>query len=659
MPNYQPLFLKYRPQALSDLIGQEYVVRTLSNAVLHDRIFHAYLFTGPRGTGKTSSARILAKSLNCAQGPTVAPCQTCTSCEEIKQGISAAVLEIDAASNNSVDDARLLIERAPLVAQGGRYKIYIIDECHMLTKEAFNALLKTIEEPPPNVVFILATTEEQKVPPTITSRCQRLMFRLVKQENLAPYLTEIATTEELAIAPEAIELIARRSGGGLRDALSLLDQASLLSAPGEPVNIADLLLLSGALNEEILSTIGESILAGKGEITLNLLHQLFEEGREPHLIASELAKHFLNLIKASYIDGPTDPKAGKLISGSPTYIERLVSSAGRAEPAELSQIIERLDHLEQSCKRSSEPSISLEIGILSLCHRLEITNLLSLNERLARLENTMLDGTQPEREKIRDIAEPPAKATSPQTEKSTSHSDKKNAEPNTGSSSLMLEHVSEENRTDEIAVASVIIENIDKEIEMTAPAAQKHFASNDEMETLWSELLEELQRRNIPTFSLVSTHAFPLSLTQSDLSIGVLVEHFQKMIEAKLDHIKTALHAVRGQPLAVKIRIAPTESGKPAIKQNKPKGLEHSGQATAASSDNLIVDTDATKQSFASSSAQDVASVRGNQASHPAPEPVVLADSSSRITLEKSPAHLIKEAYRLFEGPGSRLITSH
>ncbi len=179
---YQPLFLKYRPQALAELVGQNQVLVTLTNAIKFNRISHAYLFTGPRGTGKTSTARIFAKSLNCQHGPTVNPCQTCTACLEIKQGISPAVFEIDAASNNSVDDARLLIERAPLSACGGQYKFYIIDECHMLSKEAFNALLKTIEEPPAKVIFVLATTEEYKVPPTIVSRCQKLIFRLIGEE---------------------------------------------------------------------------------------------------------------------------------------------------------------------------------------------------------------------------------------------------------------------------------------------------------------------------------------------------------------------------------------------------------------------------------------------------------------------------------------------
>src|SRR5271170_4112418 len=185
---HQPLYLKHRPQSLGELVGQSTVARTLSNAIVNEKISHAYLFTGPRGTGKTSSARILAKSLRCERGPSAEPCQQCTQCIEITNCNSPCVFEIDAASNNSVDDARILIERAPLAPTSGRFKIYIIDECHMLTKEAFNALLKTIEEPPNNVIFILATTEEHKVPPTIVSRCQRLMFRLVAQEVLNLYL---------------------------------------------------------------------------------------------------------------------------------------------------------------------------------------------------------------------------------------------------------------------------------------------------------------------------------------------------------------------------------------------------------------------------------------------------------------------------------------
>lgn len=392
---FQPLYLKHRPQTLAELVGQESVVRTLTNAIENDRIAHAYLFTGPRGTGKTSSARILAKSINCEKGPTTEPCLTCASCTAIRDSSSPSVFELDAASNNSVDDARTLIERAPLVAAGGRKKIYIIDECHMLTKEAFNALLKTIEEPPPNVVFVLATTEEQKVPPTIVSRCQRLMFRLVTQKALSKHLRDVSTKESIEITDDAVELVARRAAGGLRDALGLLDQASLLARPGEPVSQQDLLVLLGALDEDVLMSVSKAVLERDGKSVIDSLNNLLSQGREPVLITVELAKHFLNLAKASYLnssEGAKDANAGSYILGSPSYIAALTQQAKQFERAELSQIVTELEKLEQTLKKSTLSSLTLEMGLLSICHRHEIASVNSLSERLMKLEAQIASG---------------------------------------------------------------------------------------------------------------------------------------------------------------------------------------------------------------------------------------------------------------------------
>ena len=402
---YLPLYLKHRPQTLGQLVGQRTVVKTLTNAIDSDRIAHAYLFTGPRGTGKTSSARILAKSLNCEMGPTATPCMKCTMCEEIKKGISPAVMEIDAASNNSVDDARVLIERAPLVAQGGRFKLYIIDECHMLTKEAFNALLKTIEEPPPKVIFILATTEEHKVPPTIISRCQRLMFRLAHHDELCEHLRKVADIEKIAIEDEALELIARRSGGGLRDALGLLDQASLLATPAKPVGIKDLLILLGAIEEDVLISISEGIADRDAERVLTSTHELLAQGREPSLVALELAKHFLNLAKGlhlSNIKGAVSQGeqvetslAQQLITGSQNYIHRVIELSTSFQGAELTQIVMELDRLEQTLRRSTQPSLALEIGLLSLCHRHDILLFQQLAKKVDYLEAAITGGAMP------------------------------------------------------------------------------------------------------------------------------------------------------------------------------------------------------------------------------------------------------------------------
>ncbi|MBX3072666.1 DNA polymerase III subunit gamma/tau [Candidatus Obscuribacterales bacterium] len=394
---YLPLYLKHRPQTLGDLVGQKSVVKTLTNAIENNRIAHAYLFTGPRGCGKTSSARILAKSINCENGPTVTPCLQCASCVSIKESSCPSVFEIDAASNNSVDDARMLIERAPLVAQGGRNKLYIVDECHMLTKEAFNALLKTIEEPPPNVIFILATTEEHKVPPTILSRCQRLMFRLANLDELAEHLTSVAAKENIEIQQDAIELITRKSGGGLRDALGLLDQASLLARPGEPVTQKDLLVLLGALDEDVLLTLSRGILERNGKDVLDGISGLVMQGREPALIAQELAKHFLNLAKASYVtakEGNAD-EARRFVLGSKEYIEGLVEQSAQFERVELSQMVEQLDNLEQALKRSTQPSMTLEIALLSLCHRHDITSIRELEQKIAKLQEAMASGEMP------------------------------------------------------------------------------------------------------------------------------------------------------------------------------------------------------------------------------------------------------------------------
>lgn len=307
------------------------------------------------------------------------------------------MFEIDAASNNSVDDARMLIERAPLVAQGGRSKLYIVDECHMLTKEAFNALLKTIEEPPPNVIFILATTEEHKVPPTILSRCQRLMFRLANHDELAEHLASVAVKENIEIQQDALELITRKSGGGLRDALGLLDQASLLARPGEPVTQKDLLVLLGALDEDVLLKLSKGILERNGKEVLDGVSGLVMQGREPALIAQELAKHFLNLAKASYVtakEGNAD-EARRFVLGSQEYIEGLVEQASQFERVELTQMVEHLDNLEQALKRSTQPSMTLEIALLSLCHRHDITSIRELEQKIAQLQEAINSGEMP------------------------------------------------------------------------------------------------------------------------------------------------------------------------------------------------------------------------------------------------------------------------
>lgn len=290
--NYLPLFRKYRPQKFSDLVGQENLVKALTNAIELKRIANAYLFCGPRGTGKTSSARILAKSLNCVEGPTVEPCQKCASCESITNATGVDVIEIDAATNRGVEGAEDLIEQVHYAPVSGKYKIFIIDEVHMLTAAAFNALLKTFEEPPENVIFILATTEPHKVIETIVSRCQRFDFRRITVDDIVKRLKEISEFENINIDEDALFTIAKNVSGGMRDSLALLDQVSILGAK-EKITKETIEELLGKVTFDKLINLLDLIVSQDIEAAISLVGQIYEKGSEPR----NLCENFLEFLR--------------------------------------------------------------------------------------------------------------------------------------------------------------------------------------------------------------------------------------------------------------------------------------------------------------------------------------------------------------------------
>ncbi len=676
---HEPLYLKYRPQSLGQLVGQEAVTRTLTNAIAHDRLSHAYLFTGPRGTGKTSSARILAKSLNCktAGRPTAEPCQTCSCCVEITQGNSPAVFEIDAASNNSVDDARTLIERAPLKAVGGEFKVYIIDECHMLTKEAFNALLKTIEQPPPGVVFILATTEEHKVLPTIVSRCQKLMFKLISQDAMIAHLRYVADAEEISIENDALRLIARRSGGGLRDALSNLDQASLLASKEHPVDVPDLLRLLGALHEDVLLNLSKQISQRDGQEVINSVGQLLGEGREPAVVLQELSRHFLNLMKASYLQGSKQANSEALsnfVLGSDNYITGLLSQAELFERAELSQIIEQLDRLEQTCKRTSQPAMHLEIGLLSICHRHDIYLLKDLLKRVEALEQGVSQPVDYSRSSARPAqASPPQQTQAPvaqsqqrftpaQPAASTAPAPARTLDAPVTASTAVVEPQSANasapppsQRQEDLSISMVQAADEgpgfsdasspdDGPKESSAPPQQGAAGDlNSDIDYIWTQMLDELQRRHLPTFSLASTHGFPLAISNADFTIGVMKENLQKMLESKVDHLRAAAQQVTGQNLQIKIRVS-SDPG-PSEKRSAPAAArpqpDRDPNASSGSGRGPASRPAAEPTSSGST---------GSESGEPA------SRSSTGGSSDEIDSTMMKEAYKLFEGPGSRRI---
>ena len=357
---YEPLHHKYRPQTFSQLVGQAAIATTLTNALRQGRIAPAYLFCGPRGTGKTSSARILAKSLNCiAQDqPTPEPCGQCATCRSITNGSALDFIEIDAASNTGVDNIRELIERAQFAPVQCRYKVYVIDECHMLSTAAFNALLKTLEEPPPKVVFVLATTDPQRVLPTIISRCQRFDYRRIPLEPMVGHLRAIADTEAIAIEDPALRLVAQVSQGGLRDAQSLLDQLSLLEPPVTAEAVWDLV---GAVPERDLLTLVQRVLAEDGPAVLEQARQLMDRGREPLIVLQNLAGFYRDLLIAK-----TAPDRPEMVAVTPPTWADMQALVAEVETPRLLLGQQHLRSAEVQVKNTTQPRLWLEVTLLGL-----------------------------------------------------------------------------------------------------------------------------------------------------------------------------------------------------------------------------------------------------------------------------------------------------
>ena len=383
---YLPLYRKYRPQKLEDIVGQHHIKTALTNAITLGKISHAYLFTGPRGTGKTSTARILAKSLNCINGPTVTPCEECESCKSITNTIPIDVIEIDAASNRSVEDAHNILEKVQYAPVNGKYKIYIIDEVHMLTTQAFNALLKTLEEPPKNVVFILATTESHKVLDTIKSRCQRFDFKRITTNDIIEHLKKIAGKEQINISDGAISLIAKSSAGGMRDSLALLDQVSTIGASKE-ITEEDINNLLGRLSFEILSELADYIVNSDAISAIKLLEKIYNDGNEPIQILTNLMLFFKNLLIVKTCD---KEYSVDLTGLTDVQVDSMQTLKSALETHQIVFLINKTAEYIKELKTTTNQQMWLEVSLIDLANLADNTKLQELQSRLNSLENGVL-----------------------------------------------------------------------------------------------------------------------------------------------------------------------------------------------------------------------------------------------------------------------------
>ena len=379
--SYLVLARKYRPQTFDEVIKQNHVTQTLTNSIKSGRVAHAILFTGPRGTGKTTVARILAKAMNCKEGPTPIPCNTCRSCREITSGNAVDVFEIDGASNNGVEQIRSLRENINYMPAHSSSKIYIIDEVHMLSISAFNALLKTLEEPPSHVMFIFATTEPHKIPVTILSRCQRHDFKLIDIESISNHMKNICSKEHIDITEEGLMLIAREAGGSIRDALSLLDQ--VIACSEGTINYTNILDILGVVDRKIISDISNAILQNDIPKALNVVDEIYARGYEIKKFYADIIEHFRNLLVVKM-----GKNISKLINLPPHEIDLMQDQVQDISEVYLNQIFDLFFKEEASIRLSAQPKLALEIAFIRLS---QIKPALSIDFLIEKLDDLKRD----------------------------------------------------------------------------------------------------------------------------------------------------------------------------------------------------------------------------------------------------------------------------
>lgn len=601
---YIPLYRKYRPKNLQEVVGQEHIKKSLTNAISLNKISHAYLFTGPRGTGKTSSARILAKSLNCAVGPTLTPCEECPSCLDIKNSNPIDVIEIDAASNRSVEDAQNILEKIQYVPVNGKYKIYIIDEVHMLSKHAFNALLKTLEEPPENVIFILATTEPQKVLETITSRCQRFDFRRISTDDIIKHLKYVSKEEGIKIDNDALFTIAKNAAGGMRDSLALLDQISVLDS-AKTITTEDVNKLLGRLSFDMLHHLTQKIIDSLPQDAIELLETIYNAGNEPSQILLNLLGYLKNLLIVKNCSGEE-----LLIDLTQLNNTQLVSIKAQSQKIETHQIvflIEKTSYYIKELKTTTNQHLWLEVAIIDLANLTQNTSLLDLQERLTKLEGGGKYTPQPSPQPIASPAPPMPKPVvakeetvnrKQETEEVKIEMQKVKSEPSLQETSEASATAIQEETNGKQKMANGEEQN-KKSIQQESVHSSQFTVHPEDLMNLWKQFLQNIS--SPPTLALLSEHARPVEISEKQFVIGCEKEFSLKALtsDMKKKTINEAAQKLLGDKINVIIKLVSAEEEKKNLKAEKTNSIESKstrGQEVVNSSTHQLIGQDSSTE---------------------------------------------------------------
>ena len=506
VPETPSLYRRHRPRSFDEVVGQEHVVRTLRNAVERGKVHHAHLFVGSRGTGKTSMAKILAACLNCERGPTTSPCGVCESCVSIAAATSLDVIEMDAASNNSVDDIRELRERVALAPVSGRHKVYILDEAHMLSPQAWNAFLKTLEEPPPSTIFVLATTEAQKVLPTVVDRCHRFDFGRPSAEQIGEVLRRVAAQEAIELPEAAVGLIARGATGSFRDALGTLEQ--LVTYSGSSIELDDVLAVLGVADAELLFGALDAIAAHDAREALLSLTRLDESGRDAGQLLRDLEGHARELLVIQTLG---ELPAGLRVTAE--HDERLLAQAQRLTAADVTRVLDLVAAAQDAVKNGSDPRIQLELALVKAARPDADVSTQALLARVERLETRLAAAGGPPSASLPGPSAPPLPSTPPDPsgEVAAARVDRP-AEPVRSSSSTEAGPTP----IGSVATATPAVEEAE-----AGPAAGAGPAGDLEgLRSVWPAVLETLRERGGSLKAGIFAEARPASLADGQLVVA-------------------------------------------------------------------------------------------------------------------------------------------